>query len=142
MVLIGHQDSIIFERAFGNRSVEPELEAMTTDTVFDLASLTKVVATAPSVMLLVQKGLLKLDEPVSKYLPAFGQIWEEEGNRAPVVSALLGPSRRLFGKPDDAESLQRTLYPVSTKRDWSRHPGNDSFTVTWVLWCSARLLRK
>ena len=73
VVLIGHQDSIIFERAFGNRSVEPELEAMTTDTVFDLASLTKVVATAPSIMLLVQKGLLNLDEPVSKYLPAFGQ---------------------------------------------------------------------
>ncbi len=58
---------------------------MTTDTVFDLASLTKVVATAPSVMLLVQKGLLKLDDPVSKYLPAFGQ----SGKKKVTVRQLL-----------------------------------------------------
>ena len=73
VVLVGHRDAIAFEKAYGNRSVEPETEAMTPETVFDLASLTKVVATAPSVMLLVQKGRLKLDDPVSKYLPAFGQ---------------------------------------------------------------------
>ena len=73
VVLVGHQDAIAFEKAYGNRSVEPETEAMTPETVFDLASLTKVVATAPSVMLLVQKGRLKLDDPVSKYLPAFGR---------------------------------------------------------------------
>lgn len=72
-VLVGHQDAIAFEKAYGNRSVEPEVEAMTPETVFDLASLTKVVATTPAVMLLVQKGRLKLDDPVSKYLPAFGQ---------------------------------------------------------------------
>ena len=85
VVLIGHQDTIVLERAFGNRSVEPELEAMTPDTVFDLASLTKVVATAPSVMLLVQKGLVNLDAPVSKYLPAFGQ----SGKKKVTVRQLL-----------------------------------------------------
>jgi CubicO group peptidase (beta-lactamase class C family) len=51
---------------------------MTLETVFDLASLTKVVATAPSVMLLVQNGRLKLDDPVSKYLPAFGQAGKKK----------------------------------------------------------------
>ncbi len=93
VVLIGHQDTIVFEKAFGNRSVEPELEAMTPDTVFDLASLTKVVATAPSVMLLVQKGLLNLDDACEQVSSCFRPIWEEESNRAAVVSPLLGPSR-------------------------------------------------
>lgn len=78
VVLVGHQDAIAFEKAYGNRSVEPEIEAMTPETVFDLASLTKVVATTPSVMLLVQKGRLKLDDPVSKYLPAFGQAGKKK----------------------------------------------------------------
>jgi CubicO group peptidase (beta-lactamase class C family) len=78
VVLVGHQDAVVFEKAYGNRSVEPETEAMTPETIFDLASLTKVVATAPSVMLLVQKGRLKLDDPVSKYLPAFGQAGKKK----------------------------------------------------------------
>ena len=78
VVLVGHQDAVVFEKAYGNRSVEPEIEAMTPETVFDLASLTKVVATTPSVMLLVQKGRLKLDDPVSKYLPAFGQAGKKK----------------------------------------------------------------
>jgi len=78
VVLIGHHDAVVFEKAYGNRSVEPEIEAMTPETVFDLASLTKVLATAPSVMLLVQKGRLKLDDPVSKYLPAFGQAGKKK----------------------------------------------------------------
>ena len=78
VVLVGHQDAIAFEKAYGNRSVEPEIEAMTPETVFDLASLTKVVATTPSVILLVQKGRLKLDDPVSKYLPAFGQAGKKK----------------------------------------------------------------
>ena len=73
VILVGHQDAIVLEKAYGNRSVEPAVEPMTPETIFDLASLTKVVATAPSVMLLVQRGRLKLDDPASKYLPAFGQ---------------------------------------------------------------------
>jgi len=78
VVLVGHQDAVVFEKAYGNRSVEPEIEAMTPETVFDLASLTKVVATAPSVILLVQKRRVKLDDPVSKYLPAFGQAGKKK----------------------------------------------------------------
>jgi CubicO group peptidase (beta-lactamase class C family) len=58
-------------RAFGNRAVVPEPEPMTEDTVFDVASLTKVVATAPSVMVLVDRGQVDLGAPVSRYLPEF-----------------------------------------------------------------------
>jgi CubicO group peptidase (beta-lactamase class C family) len=73
VVLVGHRGSIVFQKAFGNRSLEPEVEEMTVDTVFDLASLTKVLATAPAVMLLAERGKLKLDAPVTKYLPASSQ---------------------------------------------------------------------
>ncbi|MCI0628398.1 MAG: beta-lactamase family protein [Acidobacteria bacterium] len=85
VVLVGHQDAIVFERAYGNRSVEPEIEAMTLSTIFDLASLTKVVATAPAVMLLAQRGQLKLEDPVSKHLPAFGRA----GKKKVTVGQLL-----------------------------------------------------
>src|SRR5262249_34143918 len=61
------------QKAYGNRSLEPTIEPMTLDTVFDLASLTKVVATAPSVMLLVQEGKLGLDDPAARYLPSFAR---------------------------------------------------------------------
>ncbi len=73
VVLVGCRDRVVFSKAYGNRSVEPVVEVMTVDTVFDLASLTKVLATAPAVMLLAERGKVKLEDPVSRYLPAFGQ---------------------------------------------------------------------
>jgi len=73
VVLIGHDGQLIYRKAFGNRALEPRHELMTLDTVFDLASLTKVVATTTAVMQLVQAGKIRLNDPVSKYLPEFGQ---------------------------------------------------------------------
>lgn len=58
-----------YQKAFGDRALKPTREPMTLDTVFDVASLTKVVATAPAVMWLVEHDLVKLDEPVRTYLP-------------------------------------------------------------------------
>ncbi len=66
-----------YVRSYGHRSVEPALEPMTDDTVFDAASLTKVIATAPSIMILVQRRQLQLDEPVAKYWPDFGRNGKE-----------------------------------------------------------------
>ena len=73
VVLVGHQGSVVFDKAYGNRSLEPTVEAMSLDTVFDLASLTKVLATTPAAMILLQQGKLGLDDPVAKYIPAFAQ---------------------------------------------------------------------
>jgi CubicO group peptidase (beta-lactamase class C family) len=73
VILVSHQGRIIFEKAYGQRSLEPVVEPMSFDTVFDLASLTKAVATAPSIMLLVERGRLQLDDPAAKYIPAFGK---------------------------------------------------------------------
>ncbi len=71
VVLVGRQDKIVYWKAFGYKIVEPNEEPMDKDTVFDLASLTKPVATATSIMMLVDQQKLNLDDYVSKYLPAF-----------------------------------------------------------------------
>jgi CubicO group peptidase (beta-lactamase class C family) len=60
------------EGCYGFRAKVPEKEPITQDTIFDLASLTKVVATTPSIMLLVEQGKVKLDAPVQTYIPQFG----------------------------------------------------------------------
>ena len=56
VLLVWHDGQVIYRKAFGNRAVEPRREPMTVDTIFDIASLTKVVATTTAVMRLVQKG--------------------------------------------------------------------------------------
>src|SRR5262245_19607297 len=71
VVLVGRGDDIVYRRAFGQRAVAPTPEAMTEDTIFDLASLTKVVATTTSVMQLVEQGRIRLADPVSHYVPGF-----------------------------------------------------------------------
>jgi uncharacterized protein YbbC (DUF1343 family) len=68
VVVIGTRDSIVYRRAFGSRALEPSRVPMTLDTVFDLASLTKAVATT-SIMVLVDRGAITLDEPASRYVP-------------------------------------------------------------------------
>jgi len=73
VVIIGHKDAVVYRKAFGSRSLEPTREAMTADTIFDLASLTKVIATTTAVMQLVDEGRVRIDDPVAAYLPEFAQ---------------------------------------------------------------------
>lgn len=60
-----------YHKAYGNRALVPAVEPMTEDTIFDLASLTKVVGCTPAIMLLIERGEVKLDEPVQTYIPEF-----------------------------------------------------------------------
>ncbi len=73
VVLIWHDGQVIYRKAFGHRALEPRQEAMTLDTIFDIASLTKVVATTTAVMQLVEDGKIRINDPVAKYLPDFAQ---------------------------------------------------------------------
>ncbi|MBL7234155.1 serine hydrolase domain-containing protein [Komagataeibacter oboediens] len=68
---IGHDRQIVHRAVYGLRAISPAREAMTWDTVFDMASLTKPVITAPCVMQLWEQGRFGLDDPVSRYLPQF-----------------------------------------------------------------------
>ena len=69
MVLIGRHDRILFRRAYGFRELEPDRVPMSLDTLFDLASLTKPIATATSLMALVERGVVALDDRLVKYVP-------------------------------------------------------------------------
>ncbi len=71
VLLVGHQGRRVYEKAYGNRVLVPSPEPMTLDTLFDCASLTKVVATTTSVMRLFEDGKIRLDDKVNEYLPEF-----------------------------------------------------------------------
>ncbi len=77
VVLVTYRGTPIYFQAHGDRQVEPSREPMTTDTMFDLASLTKPVCTATCIHLLLAHGQLTLDEPVAKWLPDFAQHGKE-----------------------------------------------------------------
>jgi len=78
VLVVGHDGAVIYRKAYGSRALEPRREPMTLDTVFDLASLTKVIATTTSVMQLVEQGKVRMNDPVAKYLPEFAQNGKED----------------------------------------------------------------
>ncbi len=71
VVLIGHKGKVVYRGAFGRRVQVPEKLPMTADAIFDLASLTKVVATTTAVLQLVEQGKIRLQDTVSEYWPEF-----------------------------------------------------------------------
>lgn len=78
VAIVGHNGVFVYRKAFGNRALEPAVEPMTVDTIFDMASLTKVLATTGSVMRMVQLGQVKLNDSVAKYIPEFAQNGKED----------------------------------------------------------------
>lgn len=110
VVAIGRHGQLAYLRAFGARQIEPERVSMTVDTVFDLASLTKPIATATSVMLLVERGQLNLDERVAAYMPEFGR----EGKEAITVRQLLTHQSGLL--PDN----ELSDYTEGPDKAWER----------------------
>jgi SSS family transporter len=101
VVLINHDGKTVFEQAYGDRALEPVVEPMTEDTIFDMASLTKCLVTATGVMQLYEEKKLQLDDPVAKYLPAFAA----NGKQGVTIRELL---THYSGLPED----------VSLKDDW------------------------
>src|SRR5205809_2826504 len=85
VVLVARHGRVVWRKAYGARAVEPQREAMTADTIFDLASLTKIVATATSIMILIERGQLRLADPVVKFVPEI----KGEGRDAITIEQLL-----------------------------------------------------
>ncbi|HLL76889.1 MAG TPA: exo-beta-N-acetylmuramidase NamZ domain-containing protein [Pyrinomonadaceae bacterium] len=85
VVLAARKGRVVWRKAYGARAVEPAREPMTADTVFDAASLTKVVATATSVMILVERGQVRLNDPVSRFIPEL----KDEGRERITIEQLL-----------------------------------------------------
>ncbi|HEX3570093.1 MAG TPA: sodium/solute symporter [Acidobacteriaceae bacterium] len=125
VVLVGHGGKVVFEQAYGVRKYadEPGLdgkpspaEPMTVDTIFDMASLTKCLATATAVMQLVEQGKVDVDAPVVKYLPEFGVNGKEKVTVRELLTHYSGlpPDVSLkdpwgLAAPDKAEGIKRAM---------------------------------
>jgi len=71
VLVIGHNGKVVYEKAYGRRALVPQPEAMTLDTIFDCASLTKVIATTSSLMKLFEQGKFRLNDKITDYIPEF-----------------------------------------------------------------------
>jgi uncharacterized protein YbbC (DUF1343 family)/CubicO group peptidase (beta-lactamase class C family) len=78
VLIVGHDGLVAYRKAYGDRALEPRREPMTLDTIFDCASLTKVVATTTAVMQLWEQGKFRMNDPVAKYLPEFAQNGKQD----------------------------------------------------------------
>jgi uncharacterized protein YbbC (DUF1343 family)/CubicO group peptidase (beta-lactamase class C family) len=112
VVLVARRGGVVWRKAYGARALVPAREEMTVDTVFDLASLTKVVATATSVMILVERGKVRLADPVSRYIPEL----KGEGRERITVEHLLthrsgyAPDFDLSDRWEGHEEMLKRLY--------------------------------
>ena len=100
VVQVMHQGDILLQEAVGSRYVYPEEKApMEIDTVFDLASLTKVVATLPAILKLIDSGDVRLDDPVAHFIPEFAQHGKETVKLRHLLTHTSGlPAHRQFYK--------------------------------------------
>lgn len=78
VVVVGHDGNVVYQKAFGHVLYRAGSPAMTLNTLFDMASLTKVVATTPSIMQLFEQGKIRLDDPVANYWPEFGENGKQD----------------------------------------------------------------
>lgn len=127
VVLAGRKGRIVWRKSYGARTLEPAREAMTPDTIFDLASLTKVLATATSIMILVERGRLRLNDPVSLYIPDL----KGEGRDRITIEQLL---THVSGYAPDFDLRERwTGYDEAMKRlskEPLRNPPGSRFTYS------------
>lgn len=114
VVLVARHGKIAYCKAFGNRSLKPKTEPMTTDTIFDMSSLTKVMAATPSIMLLVENGTLRLEDKVKRYLPKFSGGGKDGITVRQLLTHYSGLkpdfdlSRQWFGYEDALNELWKT----------------------------------
>ncbi|MBV1835610.1 serine hydrolase [Acetobacter estunensis] len=128
VVAIGHEGKIVHRFVAGHRAIEPNVEPMTWDTHFDMASLTKATITAPALMQFWEKGLFQLDDPVARYLPAFGC----RGKEAITIRQLL---THFSGLPPDLDlstpwngkesAIQRAMTSTPTQTPGTRFVYSD-----------------
>lgn len=78
VLIVGNNHQIVYRKAYGNRAIVPRREPMALDTIFDCASLTKVVATTTALMQLWEQGKFRMADPVAKYLPEFAKNGKQD----------------------------------------------------------------
>ena len=124
VILAAHRGQIIYQGVFGSRRILPSPAPMRYNTIFDLASLTKVIATTPAVMQLLSEGRLRLDAPIARYWPAFA----DNGKGALTIRELM---THFSGLPPDIPSpvlLELLHMPPTHFLGW---PKNQNVNVPW-----------
>jgi len=122
VLIVGHDGRVVYRKAYGSRALEPRREAMTLDTAFDCASLTKVVATTTAIMQLWEQGKFRMNDPVAKYLPDFAQ----NGKQDITIRQLLV---HYSGLPEDLDLARKwegkdTAYRMAFAVAPDRSPGS------------------
>jgi len=97
VVLVGCHNQIIYHKAFGNRTVQPSIDPMVKDTIFDIAFLTKIF-TALAVVKLAEQGLIRINTPVATYIPEFGKNGKE---KITIEQLLLHSSGLIADNPEE-----------------------------------------
>ena len=122
VLIVGHDGQIVYRKAYGSVALEPRREAMTLDAIFDCASLTKVLATTTAIMQLWEQGKFRMNDPVAKYLPEFGQ----NGKQDITIRQLL---IHYSGLPEDLDLASKwegkdTAYRMAFQVAPERPPGS------------------
>jgi uncharacterized protein YbbC (DUF1343 family)/CubicO group peptidase (beta-lactamase class C family) len=122
VLIVGHNGQVVYRKAYGNRALVPRRAAMTLDTVFDCASLTKVVATTTALMQLWEQGKFRMADPVAKYLPEFAQ----NGKQDITIRQLMV---HYSGLPEDLDLIKKwegkdTGYRIAFEMAPDRPPGS------------------
>lgn len=123
VAIVSRKGRIVYRKAFGDRAREPEVESMTLDTIFDMASLTKVMATATAMMILVERGRLALSDRVADYIPEFDSLDKGSITLRQLITHYSGlrPSLDLetkwngFEKAVELGTLERPTAPPDTR---------------------------
>ena len=109
---VSYKGEVLLQEAIGERSCYPEKSPMTLDTVFDLASLTKVVTTTPAILKLIDDGEIRLDDPIAHFLPNFQQNGKNEVKIRHLLTHTsgLGAHRSFYDKGLNEEQILNHIY--------------------------------
>lgn len=134
-LLVGRSDRIEYARGFGRLTADPDSPSVDLDTLYDLASLTKVIATTTATMILVEEARLDLDAPVSRYLPAFASNGKDSvrirdlllhcSGLSPVFPGGFVPYATAHQLPRDRDAIvaevcaQPLIYPTGERSSYS-----------------------
>lgn len=127
VVLVSQNGEVIYEKGFGHFTYDVSSSKVSTSTIYDLASLTKVIATTTAAMICIDRNLFKLDDPVYKHIPGFS----ENGKKVITIKNLLLHNsglpawKKFYNKNLDADSIIKNIYqtkpeyPAGTKTVYS-----------------------
>ena len=123
VVLVGHDGKVVYRKAYGSKSLEPVRQKMTEDTIFDMASLTKCLATATAIMQLEEQGKIRLNDAVSKYIPEFGKNGKEQITIRQLATHFSGLTEDLDLKV--AWQSKQTAYQMANDETPVAPPGSE-----------------